>query len=116
MSEDIVTINDVQPEAKNEKEYVDFSEKSLSEILDIFSGMLEAEDHHDLYKNAEHLKAAFYKNLKKERAAVRASATDDGESSSDSEAPVSEEPRDIPFSGEEQRFKEMYSKYKIERA
>ena len=52
MSEDIVTINDVQPEAKNEKEYVDFSEKSLSEILDIFSGMLEAEDHHDLYKNA----------------------------------------------------------------
>ena len=46
MSEDIVTINDVQPEAKNEKEYVDFSEKSLSEILDIFSGMLPPQKIH----------------------------------------------------------------------
>ncbi len=114
MSEEITTITDVQPEAKKEQEYVDYSERSLSEILDIFAGMLEAEDHHDLYKNAEPLKAAFYKNLKKERAAARASEGDDGNPSSEDDG--EEAVRQLPLSDEERRFKELYSRYKADRA
>ena len=117
MNEEITTITDVQPDIKKEKEYVDYSEKSLSEILDIFSGMLEAEDHHDLYKNAEPLKAAFYKNLKKERAAAMASEGSEGNLSSDNSEngdPVTA--RTVPFIDEERRFKEMYARYKADRA
>lgn len=117
MNEEITTITDVQPDIKKEKEYVDYSEKSLSEILDIFSGMLEAEDHHDLYKNAEPLKAAFYKNLKKERAAAMASEGSEGNLSSDnSENGDAVTARTVPFIDEERRFKEMYARYKADRA
>lgn len=117
MNEEITTITDVQPDIKKEKEYVDYSEKSLSEILDIFSGMLEAEDHHDLYKNAEPLKAAFYKNLKKERAAAMASEGSEGNLSSDnSENRDAVTARTVPFIDEERRFKEMYARYKADRA
>lgn len=117
MNEEITTITDVQPDVKKEKEYVDYSEKSLSEILDIFSGMLEAEDHHDLYKNAEPLKAAFYKNLKKERAAAMASEGSEGNLSSDnSENGDAVTARTVPFIDEERRFKEMYARYKADRA
>lgn len=117
MNEEITTITDVQLDVKKEKEYVDYSEKSLSEILDIFSGMLEAEDHHDLYKNAEPLKAAFYKNLKKERAAAMASEGSEGNLSSDnSENGDAVTARTVPFIDEERRFKEMYARYKADRA
>lgn len=117
MNEEITTITDVQPDVKKEKEYVDYSEKSLSEILDIFSGMLEAEDHHDLYKNAEPLKAAFYKKLKKERAAAMASEGSEGNLSSDnSENGDAVTARTVPFIDEERRFKEMYARYKADRA
>lgn len=117
MNEEITTITDVQPDVKKEKEYVDYSEKSLSEILDIFSGMLEAEDHHDLYKNAEPLKAVFYKNLKKERAAAMASEGSEGNLSSDnSENGDAVTARTVPFIDEERRFKEMYARYKADRA
>lgn len=117
MNEEITTITDVQPDVKKEKEYVDYSEKSLSEILDIFSEMLEAEDHHDLYKNAEPLKAAFYKNLKKERAAAMASEGSEGNLSSDnSENGDAVTARTVPFIDEERRFKEMYARYKADRA
>lgn len=100
-----MTTNDVQPVANEDKGYIDYSEKSLSEIIEIFSGLLDAQDHQQLYKEAEALKAAFYKNIKKERAVLMSQQ---------------EQPSDgldnLPYAQEESRFKSLYAKYKSERA
>ena len=46
---------------------LDYSEKSLNEILTLFKDMLERKDQQELYKNVEPIKAAFYKVLRKEK-------------------------------------------------
>lgn len=106
MSEEILnTTTDVQLPEHEEKPYVDYSEKSLDEIAGIFAALLDAEDHQELYREAEALKSAFYKNLKKERAALQT----DTENAEDAG-------REIPFLEEEGRFKMLYARYKADRA
>jgi len=48
------------------EEDVDYSTMSLKELVDIMQGLLDEVDMQKLYKNAESIKAAFYKTLKKE--------------------------------------------------
>ena len=48
-------------------DYHDYSAKSLMEIVEIFQQMLERGDQQELYKNADIIKAAFYKVLKREK-------------------------------------------------
>ena len=43
----------------------DYSNKTLKEIIEIFRQMLDKGDQQEMYKNADALKAAFYKILKK---------------------------------------------------
>ena len=85
-------VNEVQPESQSEgqnpepvvedaagssdnqeneavEEVVDFSEKSLSELLALFEQMIKEGDQQKLYKNAESIKAGFYKVLRKEKIA-----------------------------------------------
>lgn len=50
--------------------FLDYSTKTLKEIIQIFQDMLERADQQELYKHAEELKAAFYKVLKKEKIAA----------------------------------------------
>ena len=114
MSEDILTINDDLSAINAENEHVDYSEKSLQEILDIFSGMLENEDHHELYKNAEALKSAFYKNLNKFRSAAMPESGD-GESVSE-DTGTEDRQQERAYADEECRFKELYAAYKADRA
>lgn len=112
MSEETMITNDVQPVESEEREYVDYSEKSISEIMDVFASMLDAEDHLELYKNAEALKAAFYKNLKRDRAAALANAAQENASEeNDGEAQT-----ELPFASEEAAFKKLYARYKADRA
>ena len=48
----------------------DYSNKTLKEIIEIFRQMLDKGDQQEMYKNADALKAAFYKILKKEKIAA----------------------------------------------
>ena len=48
---------------------VDYNNKSLKELVDIFQNLIDSGDQHELYKHAEMIKAAFYKVLKREKIA-----------------------------------------------
>jgi len=113
---------------KQEKEKTDFSNKGLKEIVDTFKELLEGENMQQLYKHAEALKAAFYKNLRKEKIAsgleqpaetvsVPAAAAGkeaEGEAQAEEavEAPVSFN----PFAEIERGFKDLYGQYKVKRS
>lgn len=84
----------------------DYSNKSLNEILTLFKEMLDRADQQELYKNAEPIKAAFYKVLRKEK--IAAGAFIEIGQSSDNKA-------DNPFEEIEKAFKELYSNYKLQR-
>ena len=87
---------------------VDYSEMSLNEILNLFKEMLERKDQQELYKNAEPIKAAFYKVLRKEKIAsgvfveVGQSAQAEGTTN--------------PFEEVEKAFKDLHEEYKAIRA
>ena len=112
-----------QEPAKN-----DFSNMGLKEIVDAFKDLLEGENMQQLYKHAEALKAAFYKNLRKEKIAsglIQPAAT-----ASVEETPAAEEPAGAdagaeeaaetvshnPFAEIERGFKDLYGQYKARRA
>ena len=46
---------------------LDYANKGLKELVDIFQSLVDKADVQQLYKHAEGLKAAFYKTLKKEK-------------------------------------------------
>ena len=60
---------EIQEEPQTEVDKTDFSNKGLKEIVDTFKELLDGENMQQLYKHAEALKAAFYKNLRKEKIA-----------------------------------------------
>ncbi len=93
----------------------DFSEMSLKEIVQHFQDLLERGDQHEMYKNADSIKAAFYKTLKKEKIAAGMTLPVQDEREEDE----SEEENIIssnPFAELERGFKELYNRYKIERS
>lgn len=107
-----------EPESANEEAEVDYSNKSLKELTDIFQNLLEEVDMQKLYKNAESIKAAFYKTLKREKIASgiiepqsSAAPLEDGAESEAADENVSES----PFAEVERGFKDLFAKYRVRR-
>ena len=117
---------------------VNYSEKSLAELADLFMELARNPERMKMNKEAEAIKSAFYKNLMKEKAAAGIALPEDGvtepsdsdiaeqetaavkeeaagtqpEISSKDEDPVSEN----PFAEIERGFKALYNAYRKERA
>ena len=93
---------------------VNYSEKTLAELVALFEELLQNEERMKMAKEAEALKAAFYKRLQKEKADAGYAASEVVESEEVEEMP--EVANDSPFAVIEAGFKEQYNKYKKERA
>ena len=115
-----VTEPETEKETENEK--TDYSNMGLKEIVDAFKELLDGENMQQLYKHAEALKAAFYKNLRKEKIASgieqpAAAATEEAAEAEPEAAPQAEETVSVnPFAEIERGFKDLYSQYKVRRA
>lgn len=96
----------------SDSEMPDYSTLSLKEIVEKFQEMLQKGDQQELYKNADLLKAAFYKVLKKEKIA---SGLFIENNSSTELTDKPEEVSDNPFAEIEKAFKEVYSHYRASR-
>ena len=93
---------------------VNYSEKTLAELVALFEELMQNEERMKMSKEAEALKAAFYKRLQKEKADAGYAAPEVVESEEVEEMP--EVANDSPFAVIEAGFKEQYNKYKKERA
>ena len=111
-----------ETEKETENEKTDYSNMGLKEIVDAFKELLDGENMQQLYKHAEALKAAFYKNLRKEKIASgieqpAAAATEEAAEAEPEAAPQAEETVSVnPFAEIERGFKDLYSQYKVRRA
>ena len=108
-----------EPTAETETEKTDYSNKGLKEIVDAFKEMIDGENMQQLYKHAEAIKAAFYKNLRKEKIAsgIEQPAETAGEQpAAETEAPADEPVSVNPFAEIERGFKDLYSQYKVKRS
>lgn len=129
---------DVLEETKAETvETPDYSEMSLAELSQKFQELADSEDRMSKSKEAEAIKAAFYKKLSREKAAAGLETTEVPESTV--EAEQSEQPEAVaelsvepeteasaetetpsvlanPFAALENGFKAIYNRYKKERA
>ena len=98
---------------------VNFAEKSLAELSQLFQELKESEDRMKRSKEAESIKSAFYKRLSKEKAEAGEDATveepDENTSVEESTVPMQSGPVS-PFAAIEAGFKELYLDYKKERA
>lgn len=56
-------------DTNSQNEPADISQLSLKEILQLFEELLQRGDQQEMYKNADVIKAAFYKALKREKIA-----------------------------------------------
>ena len=88
--------------------------KNLAEIVQLFEALASDEDRMKKSKDAEALKAAFYKRLHKEKAEAGMTPSEIVESEED--VAVEEPVSDNPFIEIERGFKELYNKYKAEKA
>ena len=113
IQEEVVETPAAEPESEKETAKNDFSNKGLKEIVDTFKELIEGENMQQLYKNAEALKAAFYKNLRKEKIAS-------GLLQPAGETPEAAETEETvsynPFAEIERGFKDLYGEYKAKRA
>ena len=113
------------PETAPENTRTDFSNMGLKEIVDTFKELIDGENMQQLYKHAEALKAAFYKNLRKEKIAsgveqpAETPAAAPAEGQEADAKPQAEETETVsfnPFAEIERGFKDLYSQYKVKRA
>ena len=100
---------------------VNYYEKNLSELVKLFEELVENEERMNLSKDAEAIKAAFYKRLAKDKAEAGLTTVDviPDEMPEEEEAEVTdvqEEGGNNPFAEIEKGFKEIYNKYRKERA
>lgn len=106
---------------------VNYSELTLAELVHAFEHLAVNEERMKMLKDAEAIKAAFYRRLQREKAeaGLAVSATEDtveesDEASSDIESTpfeqVQESVSDNPFAEIERGFKSLYNKYRKERA
>ena len=100
---------------------VNYSEKNLAELVKLFEELVQNEDRMKMSKEAEAIKAAFYKRLQKEKADAGLTVTEVVEEveeveveevASEAEEPASEN----PFTEIEKGFKEIYNRFRRERA
>ena len=94
---------------------VNYSEKTLAELVALFEELLQNEERMKMSKEAEAIKAAFYKRLQKEKADAGLAGAE-VQTEEDAEESVAEIPSDSPFAALEAGFKEQYNKYRKERA
>ena len=100
---------------------VNYSEKNLAELVRLFEDLVQNEERMKMSKEAEAIKAAFYKRLQKEKAdagLVSAETPDADDETEDAAAEVQEADAvsDNPFAEIERGFKEIYNAYRKERA
>ena len=100
------------------QEFIDYSDKDLKELVDIFESLLEGDDVQKLCKEAEVLKACFYKKLRSEKIAAgyQAPVVDGTAGPEAAEAAPAEEPSVNPFAEIERGFKDLYGRYRLIRA
>ena len=90
---------------ENTEAALNYSEKTLAELVKLFEELLANEDRLKMSKEAEAIKAAFYRRLQKEKAEAGLVVTEGEETAVEN-----------PFSAIEQGFKELYNNYRKERA
>ena len=99
---------------------VNYSEKTLAELVKLFEELVQNEERMNMSKDAEAIKSAFYKRLQKEKADAGLVSEPVVEPSENDEAAV-EQPEEEnvtvnPFVEIERGFKEIYNTYRKERA
>ena len=94
---------------------VNYSEKTLAELIVLFEELVQNEEKMKMSKEAEAIKAAFYKRLLKEKSEAGLAVSEQPEVA---EEAVAEEEVAVenPFAAVEAGFKDLYNKYRKERA
>ena len=105
---------------ENAEPAVNYSEKTLVELIRLFEELVQNEERMKMSKEAEVIKSAFYKRLQKEKAeaglVVTETAPEVEETEEAEAAPVDDTVSENPFAEVERGFKDLYNKYKKERA
>ena len=103
---------------ENVESAVNWSEKTLAELVNAFEQLVQNEERMKMSKEAEAIKAAFYKRLLKEKADAGYSVSESVEEPVEGEAaePAVDETSSNPFADIENGFKNLYISYKKERA
>ena len=104
---------------ENAEPAVNYSEKTLVELIRLFEELVQNEERMKMSKEAEAIKSAFYKRLQKEKAEaglVSADAAPEAAENEEVQAPVEDTVSENPFAEVERGFKDLYNKYKKERA
>ena len=123
MSEEIKPVVTEEPadvvKVEQETPVVNYAEKNLAELTDLFQQLTESEDRMKRSKEADALKSAFYKRLSKEKAEAGEDASveepDDNTPVEEATVPLQSGPVS-PFAAIEAGFKALYMAYKKERA
>ena len=114
------TVEIVEVEDVNEvvESTVNWSEKNLAELVKAFEELVQNEERMKMSKEAEAIKAAFYKRLLKEKADAGYNVSEPAEAvdQENVEAEAEVETADNPFAEIEKGFKELYNSFKKERA
>ena len=99
---------------------VNYSEKTLAELVKLFEELVQNEDRMKMSKEAEAIKSAFYKRLQKEKADAGLAVGPVTEPAEEEEAAAEQAEEDNvganPFVEIEKGFKEIYNTYRKERA
>ena len=98
---------------------VNYSEKNLAELIKLFEELVQNEERMKMSKEAEAIKSAFYKRLQKEKADAGLTVTEpapEAEEAEVVETPVEDTVSENPFAEVERGFKDLYNRYKKERA
>jgi len=97
---------------------VNYGEKTLAELSELFQSLKESADRMKRSKEAEAIKSAFYKKLSKEKAdAGEDAAVEEPDENTTEEATVPPQSGPVsPFAAIEAGFKALYVDYKKERA
>ena len=115
LTSDVVVAEPVE----NAEPAVNYSEKTLAELIRLFEELVQNEERMKMSKEAEAIKSAFYKRLQKEKAEaglVTADPAPEAEETEENEAPAEDTVSENPFAEVERGFKDLYNKYKKERA
>ena len=130
-----------EQEVKQDEPEIDFSQKSIKELVDSLKEYIDNADIRSLNKYAEVIKACFYKTLKKEKIAMgfdeaaakdvvlegaEAEGAEGAEAEAEAEAEAQVQPQEPaaedntastnPFAEIERGFKDLYGKYRSMRA
>ena len=95
---------------------VNYSEKNLAELIAVFEQLVKDEERMKMSKEAEAIKAAFYKRLLKEKAEAGMVVAESAEEAEVEETEEQTSVSENPFAAVEAGFKDLYNKYKKERA